>query len=125
MKADKKMGIEKAKYKPLPHRVPSRKKKRKDKKPWQETYHICPFCSEYLGKIEPDKPHWYVKNTGRGYGVSVDNVNTKCKCGAFEVPNSCPCCKRDTWFLPDDGTITTGVYAHNRGCGFKGRKLLR
>ncbi len=104
-------------------------KKKKVKVPFYETWYTCPFCRVYLGKIDETKDHWYIKNhPDKDYGVSCDNVNTVCKnCRAFEVKDSCPSCKRDTWFKADDETLTTGEYAHDKksGCSFRGRKIIK
>ena len=128
-KADKKSGITKKKYRPHPddpkHLSSKKYKPKKEKKPWVETWYVCPFCDSYLGKIEQDKPHGYIQSVPGKYGHWVDNTKTSCdSCKAFEVHNACPCCKRNTWFKPDDKTLTTGFYKHDnkRGCGFYGRR---
>lgn len=128
-KADKKLGKVKPKYTPLKSEVSNRgkRKPKKDKRPWQEKYHVCPFCSSPLQKIDKTKEWWYIKfEPGKVYGLMVDNMETVCRvCGASEVPDSCPSCHRDTWFKPDDKTCTTGEYKHDKhGCGFSGRLKL-
>jgi hypothetical protein len=125
-KSDKKLGKIKPKEKPLLREVPvhGKKKPKKDKRPWADTYHTCPFCFSTLEKIDPTKDWWYFKPS-KHYGLCqmVDNYAKKCDmCGAFEVPNACPSCHRDTWFKPDDTTCTKGEYKHYKhGCGFSGR----
>jgi len=137
-KADKKMGIPKAKYDPKKNKDSNRKTKKKpnkDKRPWQETYYTCPFCNHYLGKIDPTKEHWYIESTGKGYGISVDNTKTKCdNCGAMEIKNACPCCKGKTWYKHPEGHVmignlrsVEGEYRHQKrwsSCGFSGRAKI-
>ena len=125
-KADKKLGKIKLKEKELKSEVPThgKKKKKKDPKSWEKKSHGCPFCGELLGKIRPDKPYWYLETVPNTcWAVPVENEETICsKCGAFAVEKACPACHRDTWFLPDDKTCTTGIYKHHKfDCGFTGR----
>lgn len=127
-KSDKRLGKVKPKEKPLVREAPvhGKRKPKKDKRPWEEKYHCCPFCFSTLEKIDKTKGWWDFKSAGNGlYSTMVDNWCKKCDmCGAFEVPKACPSCHRDTWFKPDEGdsSVTKGEYRHYKhGCGFCGR----
>jgi len=133
-KSEKKMGIIKPKERPLVKEVcnKNKKKPKKDKRPWQDKYYVCPFCDTPLGKIDEKENFMYFRTVpGKPYSTMIDNVSTTCvKCGAFEVKNACPSCHRETWFLPDDdGKCEMGEYRHSKrqamGCGFSGRLKLK
>lgn len=127
-KADKKLGKIKPKEKQYKDRPRGKKKPKKDTRSYEEKNYVCPFCDSYLGKMYPDKNHYFFEGNSP-YIKMNRNINKFCsKCSAFEVIKACPCCHRDTWFKPDDKTVTTGEYRHFRlysGCNFQGRKLIR
>ena len=102
-----------------PVHLPSRKRKKKEKKPYRGWQAVCPFCDATLPELpqEKDIPIW--RMWGRKYGKA-------CVCGASEHED-CPCCHRQTWAKNDwKGTL---IYKHQKlswfGCGFSGERLER
>jgi hypothetical protein len=98
-------------------------KRNRKKRVFRYSDEVCPFCDRDLPRIkltgeEMKQKTFYVEgisiiDTMRGY-----KINDECTCGALRA-NSCPCCKRKTWFKD-------GVYKHQPrhflGCGFTGER---
>ena len=119
-KFEKNIGKPKLKDVPLDETrpIPGKRKKSEDKRTWEERLYVCPFCGGFI----PPMPQ---KEKARHFW-SWERERVCPTCKAFRIEDACPACKRDTWFKPDDTTITTGEYAHawGSGCGFRGRKLV-
>jgi len=95
-----------------PIHLPSRKRKKKNKKPWRWGASICPFCDGTLPELPNQKKFIW----GKKYAST-------CGCGA-SVHTDCPCCHRETWARNDwKGTL---IYKHKDdiwgGCGFEGER---
>lgn len=98
----------------------SRKYKEKKKR---KPYHVCPFCDNELLEIMSSKEADALFKKGNYvtrwwfFGLRA----RKCKnCGARNLTNACPCCKKDTWF-----DKKTNYYKHEgrwTWCSFVGAK---
>ncbi len=84
----------------------SRKKRRKVD--FEATYNGCPFCGTVLPEEGKQKIFiWHIIYAQKCPGCRAENKI-----------NSCPACKRDSWFKD-------GIYKHLPflNCGFVGRKI--
>ncbi len=115
-KMAKNMGIVKEKYKLYPEqsrRKSSVRKKKKDKRSFEEQYYTCPFCDAFNA---PEPGYENEK-----FSFNVKRLNFCLKCPGEKVKH-CPCCHRETWFNPD-----TNIYKHEKRmnyCGFVGERLI-